>query len=167
MITTDRAKEIARAVLAGGARGVELRKLAEWVLAEESRTCRVGHYCDRHHFVHGAEAEELRERIEAIVEDLLPDTRPRTCGWSAAYDACRDVRDKLMGVLDKVDARDSLAFLEAKEEQEHEGPYVCPGCHAVAPERCAPGCIDAEIEEERRHAEDSGDYDEREEEDDG
>jgi len=26
---------------------------------------------------------------------------------------------------------------------------VCPGCHAVAPERCAPGCIDAEIARER------------------
>lgn len=24
-------------------------------------------------------------------------------------------------------------------------PYVCPGCHAVGGERCAPGCIDAEI----------------------
>lgn len=24
-------------------------------------------------------------------------------------------------------------------------PYVCPGCHAVGG-RCAPGCIDAEIE---------------------
>lgn len=32
-----------------------------------------------------------------------------------------------------------------------EGPYVCPGCYAVAPERCAPGCIDAEIEEDARH----------------
>lgn len=27
-------------------------------------------------------------------------------------------------------------------------PYVCPGCHAVG-ERCAPGCIDAQIEAER------------------
>ena len=27
-------------------------------------------------------------------------------------------------------------------------PYVCPGCHAVGEERCAPGCIDAEIEAE-------------------
>ena len=26
-----------------------------------------------------------------------------------------------------------------------DAPYVCPGCHAVAPERCAPGCIDDEI----------------------
>lgn len=35
-----------------------------------------------------------------------------------------------------------------------EGPYVCPGCYAVAPERCAPGCIDAEIEEAARHESD-------------
>ena len=35
-------------------------------------------------------------------------------------------------------------------EVEDDAPYVCPGCHAVAG-RCAPGCIDAEIEEEREH----------------
>ena len=32
---------------------------------------------------------------------------------------------------------------------EEDRPYVCPGCHAVAPERCLPGCLDAEIEAER------------------
>lgn len=37
-------------------------------------------------------------------------------------------------------------------------PYVCPGCHAVG-ERCAPGCIDAEIEAERQEAIERGDYD--------
>lgn len=37
-----------------------------------------------------------------------------------------------------------------------ECPYVCPGCHAVAPERCAPGCIDAEIEEDARHEREPG-----------
>lgn len=30
-------------------------------------------------------------------------------------------------------------------------PFVCPGCLAVAPERCAPGCIDAAIEEDMRN----------------
>lgn len=39
-------------------------------------------------------------------------------------------------------------------------PYVCPGCHAVAPERCAPGCIDAEIEEDLRHSHEAGDAEE-------
>jgi hypothetical protein len=43
-------------------------------------------------------------------------------------------------------------------------PHVCPGCHAVGEERCAPGCIDAEIEAEHRHAIESGDYDRSEEE---
>lgn len=37
-------------------------------------------------------------------------------------------------------------------------PHVCPGCYAVGEERCAPGCIDSEIEEERRHAIENGDY---------
>lgn len=32
-------------------------------------------------------------------------------------------------------------------------PYVCPGCHAVGDERCAPGCIDAEIEAAREERE--------------
>lgn len=38
-------------------------------------------------------------------------------------------------------------------------PYVCPGCHAVGGEHCAPGCIDAEIEAEHREAVERGDYD--------
>lgn len=47
-----------------------------------------------------------------------------------------------------------------------EVPYVCPGCHAVGGERCAPGCIDAEIEREHREAIESGDYDRFDEDDD-
>jgi hypothetical protein len=40
-----------------------------------------------------------------------------------------------------------------------EAPYVCPGCHAVGEEPCLPGCIDDEIETERRDAFERGDYD--------
>ncbi len=48
------------------------------------------------------------------------------------------------------------------EELEAEGlVQVCPGCHAVAPERCLPGCIDAEIAAERREDEDLGPVSER------
>lgn len=36
---------------------------------------------------------------------------------------------------------------------------VCPGCHAVGEERCAPDCIDAEIERGHREAIESGNYD--------
>lgn len=43
-----------------------------------------------------------------------------------------------------------------------DAPYVCPGCHAIGPERCAPGCIDAEILEESRRQEWSEDHDDRE-----
>jgi hypothetical protein len=42
---------------------------------------------------------------------------------------------------------------------EEDAPYVCPGCYAVGGERCAPWCIDAAIEEERREAIERGDYD--------
>jgi hypothetical protein len=47
-----------------------------------------------------------------------------------------------------------------------EAPHVCPGCYAVSGERCAPGCIDAEMEREREEALVSGSEsfdDEREE----
>ena len=131
--------EIARAVLAGGARGVELRELAEWVI-EQLEPIRAK----------ADEADRLRDGIERLVELLEPDTDIRRCHWFEAYDAVSDIVGRLCELLNA------------------DAPHVCPGCHAVAPERCAPGCIDAEMEEERRHAEDSGDYDhEREEEHDG
>jgi hypothetical protein len=54
-------------------------------------------------------------------------------------------------------AADAMAKFEAAQrlaEETEEYPYVCPGCHRVnAP--CAPGCIDAEMEQER---EDSDHY---------
>jgi hypothetical protein len=34
---------------------------------------------------------------------------------------------------------------DALGEESEQGPYVCPGCHAIA-EACAPGCPDAAIE---------------------
>jgi hypothetical protein len=52
-------------------------------------------------------------------------------------------------------ARDIIRTLRGLDE----APHVCPGCHAVGPERCAPGCIDAEIEAEHREAIESGNYD--------
>lgn len=44
---------------------------------------------------------------------------------------------------------------------------VCPGCHAVAPERCSPGCIDAEMEREREDERMNGDPREEEDGDEG
>jgi hypothetical protein len=44
------------------------------------------------------------------------------------------------------------------DDDPEDAPFVCPGCHAVGAEECAPGCIDAEIEAERRHAIEHGEY---------
>lgn len=54
--------------------------------------CVIGVYCQRHGFIHGQEAEELRERLEEL-------------GNTAVN-----------RVLDEVDARDSVAYLEATNE---------------------------------------------------
>jgi hypothetical protein len=61
--------------------------------------CVIGEYCRRHQFVHGAEAEELRKRIEGLI------------GRGSVNRS-----NALQDVLDEVDARDSLAFLEAREK---------------------------------------------------
>ena len=51
------------------------------------------------------------------------------------------------------------------DETEDEAPYVCPGCYAVGGERCAPGCIDAEIEMQRDEDHRRGAYSSDEEDD--
>jgi len=76
------------------------------LLAEESpRRCPADRYCSKHRFVHGGEAEELRKGIERLIVDA-DDTKHRL---GAVVRTSR-----LMLLLDEVDARDSLAYLEAK-----------------------------------------------------
>lgn len=74
---------------------------AEGVLSpappQDQQTCIIGRYCGRHGFVHGAEAEELREHIEKYINEQ-PSAR---------------IRD-IQAVLDAVDARDSLAYCESR-----------------------------------------------------
>lgn len=55
-------------------------------------------YCSRHEFHHGAEAEELRSGIEKLIAE-----GDQVCCW------------QLQRLLDRVDARDSLAYLEATD----------------------------------------------------
>lgn len=62
-------------------------------MGAETTRCPVHDYAE-----HGREAEELRRCIEAIVEGDKP------CS-----------RQELQRVLDTVDARDSLAFIERKD----------------------------------------------------
>jgi hypothetical protein len=62
--------------------------------------CRVGVPCQEHSgVVHGQEAEELRKGIERILEEETTD----------------DMASALRELLDSVDARDSLSFLEARK----------------------------------------------------
>ncbi len=58
--------------------------------------------CADHGFVHGAEAEELREGIEKMIE---------------RYGEKKVSTDALQTLLDGVDARDSLAYGEARDAE--------------------------------------------------
>jgi len=61
--------------------------------------------CFDHGFVHGAEAEELREGIEKV---LATHNYP---------DDAHSLRCELQAILDRVDARDSLAYREATDRK--------------------------------------------------
>jgi len=58
----------------------------------------IGKYCRRHEFEHGKEAEELREKLERFAEtsDITGEAN-----WAQR-------------ILDETDARDSLAWVEAR-----------------------------------------------------
>ena len=62
--------------------------------------------CPEHGFVHGAEAEELRAGLESLIAHS--DKKVRAA--------------ELQALLDRVDARDSLARLEACDDEPKEGP---------------------------------------------
>jgi hypothetical protein len=65
--------------------------------ASQHRKCVIGEYCHTHGFVHGAEAEELRDNIQRFA------------------DAVPTVGVRLRALLDRVDARDSAAFVSTPE----------------------------------------------------
>lgn len=63
--------------------------------ASKAAKCVIGEYCAQHDFIHGKEAEELRQRIEKM----------------AAETRGRFHRQQLQELLDDVDARDSCAYV--------------------------------------------------------
>jgi hypothetical protein len=78
-----------------------------------SKRCEIGRECPRHYEqVHGGEAEELRSAFEE-----LRDSYNRKQGADANIDA-GDVAHALTVILDRVDARDSLAWLEMRKRQQ-------------------------------------------------
>jgi hypothetical protein len=69
--------------------------------------CQMGVYCPEHNFIHGAEAEEMRQRLEALIVEAK--RRDSNIGhW------------ELQGLLDEVGARDSVAFLEITKKHERD-----------------------------------------------
>lgn len=98
---------IASQRLAPGEFGGFERRIAE-ALVQLAGTCVIGIACERHGgAVHGREAEELRAGVERII--------------GQDFDA-EDLRDDLRRMLDEVDARDSLAFLEATDGLDEARP---------------------------------------------
>jgi hypothetical protein len=79
--------------------------------------CIIGVPCPDHGFYHGAEAEELREKLEGLIGEFDND------GDSEEEAAGRFVARALQRVLDEVDARDSLAYLEVQGNEEDEEEY--------------------------------------------
>jgi hypothetical protein len=85
------------------------RDFAEAIVAVAD-ACVIGAPCEKHGgAVHGKEAEELRAGVEQILRD--------TAGAHDDDDVhhVRELRASLIRLLDRVDARDSLAFLEATD----------------------------------------------------
>jgi len=74
--------------------------------------------CPVHGFCHGAEADELREGIQAIVDDdaRLPFASGDDSPQSMVEETSRHYRKALEELLERVDARDSLARMEAQQD---------------------------------------------------
>lgn len=82
-------------------------------LVQIAGACVVGQACELHGgAVHGKEAEELRGGVERILRSMSD------VPASDEFHALREARKALILLLDRIDARDSLAFLEATDPKE-------------------------------------------------
>ena len=85
------------------------RDFAE-VIVKLADSCVVGLPCARHSgVIHGQEAEELRAGVEQILKNT-DDVREDEAAFVLA-----EQRNALIFLLDRIDARDSLAFREATD----------------------------------------------------
>ena len=105
---------VARDYLQGGRAEAEGLSCAfAGAIVKLAACCVVGVRCDQHYgAVHGQEAEELRAGIEQILRNTS-DVED-----AAAPDVLSALRKSLIFLLDRVDARDSLAFCEATDPPE-------------------------------------------------
>lgn len=81
-----------------------LEKIAEAVTKRpevvSTGACVIGEYCRRHQFIHGAEAEELRAKIDVVLKST------ESSGVKRVNIAT------IQRVLDDVDARDAISWRE-------------------------------------------------------
>lgn len=75
--------------------------------AKNKQICVIGKYCSFHKFIHGKEAEELRKEITDLVNSLRG-------SWDRNEQFVHYL--DLEELLEKVDARDSVAYLEKKHK---------------------------------------------------
>jgi hypothetical protein len=79
--------------------------------------CVIGMPCEKHGgAVHGQEAEELRAGVEQILKNTSG-VRDDEAAFVLA-----EQRKALIFLLDRIDARDSFAFLEATDPSEESAP---------------------------------------------
>ena len=103
--------DVARDYLQGSRADAELlaSDFAE-VIVKLADHCVVGLPCERHAgVIHGQEAEELRAGVEQILKNT-DDVRDDEAAFVLA-----EQRKALIFLLDRIDARDSLAFREATD----------------------------------------------------
>ena len=106
--------DVARDYLQGSRADAELlaSDFAE-VIVKLADHCVVGLPCERHAgAIHGQEAEELRAGVEQILKNT-DDVRDDEAAFVFA-----EQRKALIFLLDRIDARDSLAFREATDPAE-------------------------------------------------
>lgn len=80
-----------------------------------TQKCIIGEYCRRHGFIHGAEAEELRSRIEKILAGIDWEGRQDV---ATIAEAGTELDRQIRVMLDEVDARDSAAYLSTRTDGE-------------------------------------------------
>ncbi len=111
--TVEETLDVAREYLRGDLGDDETRARDFAVaLVQLAAACVVGLPCGRHGgAVHGQEAEELRAGVEQILRDTA-DARDDEASFVLA-----ELRRSLVFLLDRVDARDSLSFREATDDE--------------------------------------------------
>lgn len=107
----------ARAILEELSGKYEIPSEAFEVLDHHAGCPLMANECPEHGYAHGEEADELRNRIQKLIDgetnDGLADINLSPVELEETIDT--RWRERLQAVLDDVDARDSLAFEEARD----------------------------------------------------